>query len=983
MKKKFLALLFLPSLGVASFSAMPSFAEAGELPTSMSIGESVLIPSKTLSYNGESKTADVIVTSPSGGTYSGSRLTAVENGVYQITYRAIFGTHEEKETHDIRVDYRACDLFEGNGYVSSNLGEFSLDSSFSGVKATFENNGVLTYKKPVDLNKLSDDTPLVSFIIDPSTVGTQDFSTFNIIVTDAYDKNNYVTINCVDSITNLNGEGMYVKAGAVGQTLYGYEEDTKRHDNPSFGASLRSGFRSISLSGEYHTADIYFDYDERALYGYPNYLGTPLMREIVDLDGKADHPTDPFKGFSSGIVYLSFEAKNFSSGKGDVVFTSVAGENLSLSSYVDDEAPTLNVDLAGNSSVPDAVLGKPYKIFEASSFDEFIGDVDVSSEVYYLASDGKRIDVDVKDGYFTPLHLGDYEIVYSVTDNFRNEEEVVINVSCVRKTPSIVGLLSTNKMDATVYSSVALPSLDDFSVSGGSGRLEKSRLLIDPDGNLSSLQEDSFVPTKVGTYTVRYQAFDYLGQAAISNIKVSVKNLDSPIFLNEIKLPVALSKGEKVALPIVKAMKPGESSPVESEVEIFVNGTKLEGNSFVADGDGVSIAYVASSLRKEFELPVVDLGEGANQEKYFYGDGDSTVSENDVSFTAKEDGEVTFLRALKPSAMSLNFTLPDMIDGEKAEIELTDGETTVTLALSKNNDNYVLITSESSTSISLNNDSTIYLSYDNDTHKVSDGTGYTVAALGEDDNGNVFKGFSNDITLSFHLAKDRSISIKKINNQTFGKRGRETPSDRIGPELSFQNMPAVKQKVGSKVILPSAKAYDVLNEVESFTCTLTKPDGTKTAIDPNINNELSFEQYGSYRLEYLASDKKGNSSKTTRLFSVYESNEPSFSLTSSLKDSYKVGEEIALPSYKVSDDSSSYVVTFILLTPDYERVMLLKDENGTPTYYLDKDDYASYRVSSTSFKVKKEGKYSLLITAKDRFYNFTSQTIDFVVKGAK
>ena len=984
MKKRIFLLLLLSFSGIASFGRPLSLAAEGDLPTSLEVGDSVNIPSKTLTYLDESKTAEVLITSPSGGVYTGNRLTIEEPGVYQVTYRAYFGSHEEKETHEIRVDYRARDLFECNDYVTVKSGSFSYDESLSGVKATFKNNGVLSYRKPVDLAKLGTDTPLVSFIIDPSAIAAADFSTFNINIVDAYDKNNYVAINCVDSGTvNTAGEGMYVKAGAVGQTLYGYETDTNRHSNPSFGSSIHSSFRAMSGSGEYHAAEFYFDYSSLDLYGYPNFISAPKRRKIVGLASKADHPTDPFAGFKTSLAYLSFEAKNFSSGSGDVVFTSIAGTSLDEDKYLDEKAPEIKVDLAGNLVAPDAALYRPYKVFEASSFDEFDADVETDCKIYYLPGDGKRIDVEIGDGYFLPRYIGDYQIVYAAKDRFLNENTLTISLSCLRESKPLLGVLSLNKLETTVYSSVSVPSFEDFVVSGGSGLISKNRLLIDPDGILSSLDSETFVPTKIGTYRVRYQAFDYLGQAVICDLKVTVKNLTSPIFLNEAKLPAAFVQGEKATLPIVQAKTAGETSPVDCPVDIYVNGSKIDGNSFVPTGGEVNIAYVASSLRQEYNVPVVDLAQGSKQENCLYGKGSSSVSENEVIFTATEEGDVTFVRSLKPSELILKFALPDTNEGETMKIKLSDGDNAVSLTVKKEGSGYSLATSSSNSELTLDGDGSIYLAYDNIERKISDGSGYDILSLNFDDDGNSFVGFTNDITLSFHLNAGSSIALNKINNQAFGLRGRSSPLDEIGPELSLPSMPAVKQKMGSSVELPIVKTYDVLNEIASFNLTLIRPDKTQVALDPSVKNTITFDQYGSYRLEYVASDIKGNSSKTIRLFSVYETNPPELSVTSSLKDSYLVGDEIALPDYKISDDSSDYVVTFILLTPDYERIMLLKDESGSITYYLDKDDYSSYRVSSTSFKLKKDGTYTLLIRARDRFYNVTSKEISFTVKGGE
>ncbi len=428
---------------------------------------------------------------------------------------------------------------------------------------------------------------------------------------------------------------------------------------------------------------------------------------------------------------------------------------------------------------------------------------------------------------------------------------------------------------------------------------------------------------------------------------------------------------------------PGKDSPIDCPVDIYVNGEKLQGNTFVPRGSSVEISYVASSIRKEFTIPVVDVAQGAKQENYFYGEGEAGLSETSVNFKSSGKGEISFLRALKPSELTLKFTLPNLGDNERASIKLSDGVNAVTLSVIQNGGKYLLSSpSNSYTEIVLDNDETIYLNYNNSTREISAGSGLPIMVLRQKDDGSSFNGFADSIRLSFFLEEGKSIAIYKINNQPFGYRGKNVLQDEVGPEISLPTLPAVKQKVGSTVVIPASKAYDVLNAVASFTLTLVKPDKSKVELDPTLSNSLTFEEYGFYRLEFVATDAKGNSSKTVRLFNVQESNAPVLELTSSLKDVYGVGEEIVLPTYSVSDDSSSYTLSMILLTPEYERIVLLKDDSGRATYYLDQDDYSSYRVSSTSFKLAKEGKYSLVINVRDQFYNITSKRVEFTVKGA-
>ena len=69
--------------------AVKAMADANmSLPEKVYIGEVVEIPRKTLTHNGETKTAEIYIRKPQGGLFKGNAITIDQFGVYTVEYRA-------------------------------------------------------------------------------------------------------------------------------------------------------------------------------------------------------------------------------------------------------------------------------------------------------------------------------------------------------------------------------------------------------------------------------------------------------------------------------------------------------------------------------------------------------------------------------------------------------------------------------------------------------------------------------------------------------------------------------------------------------------------------------------------------------------------------------------------------------------------------------------------------------------------------------
>ena len=121
---------------------------------------------------------------------------------------------------------------------------------------------------------------------------------------------------------------------------------------------------------------------------------------------------------------------------------------------------------------------------------------------------------------------------------------------------------------------------------------------------------------------------------------------------------------------------------------------------------------------------------------------------------------------------------------------------------------------------------------------------------------------------------------------------------------------------------------------------------------------ILFDKYGYWILTYVASDNLGNTE--TKKINIYVVDEikPEVSVnTSSIKESYSVGNSISIPQVNVVDDNS-YTVKIYVLTPDGKYHFVSAGEE---------------------FVLNLKGKHKLCYLVYDVDYNITRVEKEFVV----
>lgn len=981
------------------------------LPESVYIGDVVEIPEKKITKDGVEKVASAQLTDPDGNKYTvGGSFTASTSGLYTLEYYAYFdGVKEVLPKEEITAVRKAADLFETNGLAELSEGSFAYREGLNGVRVKQKVDGEVTFAKTIDISENTKDDLLLELVIEP-TSSAADFNNLIVKITDAENEDNFITISALDSGTvNIYGEGAYVKACAPGQTLTGRTDDGLFYTTyPIFGTPLWQAFRTKKDDEwrsdiAYPTLKFYYDYAEKAIYGggwCSDAASKSTTAMIADFDDPKAFPGNLWEGFTSGKVKISISASGLSSATANYVVLNVAGVDLSQDEFVDKKAPTLEVDYAGESSIPVAAIGKPYKIFDARVEDDYDDNVRLDVAAYYLSADGDKYDVDIVDEYMYPQFGGDYIISYTATDRSGNSSSKEVGVSCFSDSMPITIATTDKNQTVNFYEYVTVGGLDSVTTSGGNGQLKKYLKVYDPDGEEVVLEGNSFFANKIGKYKVVYSVRDYLLNEAKRTITYTVVAPDAPVFTKDSRLPSAFIKGLEYTLPVWEALEADSNDNLEEVVvKTYVNGEELTG-SFTATGESVTVKYLASGKSGDTEyvvsIPVIDGNEGKDQSKYFIGTNvDVTENQESIALTTSKEGTTSFANALSSLEFYLAFTAKaENVTYDALQFVLSDAydrTLSVTLTITFIEGKAVLSYPHSDVTYTFSSTAGDYaLSYDNTTYEIFDITNKACGKVGYNDLGKPFTGFSDKVYLTINFVGTKGegkLLINSINNQPMGYRADnyEDRSDAIAPVIILNDYWTVKRQIGDTAKILAGKVYDVISRIESFTVTVVAPD--RSVIFDEVSAfeeyEITLTQYGLYRVTYLATDTNGNTATLLKLIRVVEKEKPVLEVNKeSIQTTYKQGDKIELPTYNVSDNSEKYNVDVILMMPNGEARLLMQNQSGNEISYLSADAElyeSTFIASENAFYATQKGYYVLRYYAYDEMYNYVIVDIEFTV----
>ncbi|MBE5751328.1 MAG: hypothetical protein E7357_02845 [Clostridiales bacterium] len=516
-------------------------------------------------------------------------------------------------------------------------------------------------------------------------------------------------------------------------------------------------------------------------------------------------------------------------------------------------APRITLDTMGYdvNNAPCAVVGKDYRIFNATAQDSYDNEVKVATRVwlYYYSTTKSR--VEVKDGVFVPQQTGEYVVEYTATDASGNKAVFVYAVPCVEK-----GALKITLGDKTqtciTGEKIAVASANLENVSG---KVDLQVQIKHKDGKETQvLNGDSFTPMYEGVYVVEYSADDYL-ETATASYEITVGKNETPVFVEDVSVPKYFLRDKAYVLPVPKAYHFVFGSPVEMIPVVTVeyeNGetVTVENGAFTPIAEGnVTVKYsltygnAVTQLTYAAKVVNVDYGQLNSYEKYFDGDDYTMTLTADYIelFTMTDGAAVDFINPLFAKKVNVVFAGSAKYKNyESVELYLTDSnDPTVQVKVSfreKTGGGLIYTVNdetEYTMQASLFSGEKITFAYADD-DKTFNVNNTLDVFFGRTLGGETFNGFpSGKAYLTMKMTGvdgAAAISMYKLGNQNFNYNAMDAV-----PEIAFSRHNGGERKIGEVVELLPFYVSDVLDYDCLVNFYVLDPDGEfVTALDGTL-----------------------------------------------------------------------------------------------------------------------------------------------------
>ncbi len=985
------------SIGAMLCVAAEGSVTEAVIPSEAHIGDKIVIPEYKTTVDGKECVASVKIIAPDGSMYTGESVVLNSAGLYTFEYSV---NGEIVKTETCLCVRRPQDLFDVNDFAQCvGVTNYAYNGQYRGLKFQVEKGAEISFARELDMTDLTKDDVLLEFLVEPTSKGNADFGRYTVTFTDVEDENSTLTLYMTDSTMDAcNGQATYVRAGGNGQQAGGWE-GPKWITTDIYGTPLYGSFLGIENNNSL-SLKIFYDNEEKAVYGYCGYDYRQYGKAMIaDLDDPSVFGASIWNGFTSGKVRVSITFDNFTSQSGNFFILSCGGFDLGSDDYEDTVAPEITVDLNGEDSAPDSVVGYTYTIFDAAAKDNLDESVEVEVSVTYTnPASGVTVDVMTNGNTFVTDRNGKYNIMYTARDLSGNKAEKTFSFFCTGETSAIVVETTDEDKSVKLYDSVTIGGTESVSASGGNGKLTISCKVFDPDGAEVPLSDNKFVPDKVGKYSVKYIAADYFGKSEECIVKITVQPISAPVFINDIVLPEVLISGFTYALPTMAAKECSGSTIADATVKTYVNGSEKKGSFTAPASSSVTIAYKASGVsgltERTYTIPVVNGNNGKDQAAYFYSK-DITVAENkeNVSLTFNKQSGVIFANPVNPYDFALNMSLADgKTNYGTIRVVLSDidnPEFSVTFTLRVSGKNVAVETVDGATAAMNVQGNDFALKFDNSSRLIKDIKNATVGLVQKDDKGNAFSGFDGAVRVKIFFDDvngESTLNLTKLNNQNLGYRQEDASlaSDNIKPQIVLGGEYVYKRVQNGKLTIYASQAYDVLSEIQSFTVSVFSPSGSEIIKSKSAlaQYEVDLTELGDYRIIYTAVDSCGNKETNTSYVHVVDNTPPVMTVSfDGIKALCRVGTKVVLPNVNATDDTGNVSYDIFIQMPNNEMRLLVHCENGEETSFIDRYS-SSFAAGDRAICLQDEGKYILTVMAYDGNFNCVTSSMEIMaVKG--
>jgi len=985
--------------GLSAFSADGKKVYAEEwkgdvLKANYAYGETIRIPDYSLILNGKTLNSVAVVRFPDGTNFRGNEITLGMAGRYVVKYTATDNDKVYTKSFNFDVSYNGWNAGKDSETKYGSYTEFGADSM--GLNVRLAKNDSLVFTKLIDVSELVTSNNIFEGFITPDKRGVADFDKLIIRLTDAKDSSVYVDITLARWLINENGYGWtFVKAGGQNQTITGDKLEVLNGSgkmilgtwtaqfNSNNGVNIIWGGKACDKEPDAWTLSAALDYASAKVYAQGAFVSQLTSPEYYK---------DLWTGFKSDKVRLSISASGYHSNTANFCLTKVLGQNVKNNSFIDDTAPEITVHTSYDE-MPEGIVGKAYKIPEATAYDDYSGEIKVAVKVYYNYTSSQPVSVSVLDGEFIPEKRGYYAIVYTAKDHVGNTGDKTYVVHAGGEIPELTINLPPVPEKATLghFIELAKPT-----VSGGSGNKEIT-ITTTFDG-VVNVVHGGFIPDKAGEWVITYSVIDYVGNTASKVVKIDAVAGDKPIFSDRINLQPVYISGSEYILPVAYCddYSSGKLEKKQCSVKIeYPNGKTekyLSGESFVPDvsngGNSVKVTYYYGNTDydegKIIEILKIRDEDEIDVKKYFYGK-DFTAeypnsSESGVLITATKTAETIgwlFANAQMADGFSAEFSTiagatkfnkitVTLKDSEKPEIALTleiiIGESLTTVRVGD-------FEIELKEAIALGKKG-LKVGYKNG--KLSYGT--VNIPVDKTNAGERFDGFPSDkVYFGFAISDAEAGATYKIDAVSGCMLSSDT-GDYAKPTVKINGDYGGNYKYGEEYVLYPVTAGDVYSPNVSVKLTVFDGEGNVATdvnglrlnkVDADKMYVVKLDGYGVWNARYQI--EKTNWIKSSRSFVAYitviDDEAPELTIESDYRHEVKVGENIVLPDFSVSDNLTE------------------KDKLTVVKYVIDADGkLAILEGSSNSFRTTKTGKYVMIITVSDEFGNTTTKSFTVTVR---
>ncbi len=952
MKKKgflisLLALCAVTCVVFASKFAVNAQQKTEENPfqSTYELGETVRIVSREIEINGTSHETVPVVICPSGNALSSEEIKLSEAGLYTVEYRATVNGRTYKECFKFTVEYPMFGVTTKSDtveYRAVTVNKSTQEGLFVklGSGSTFECN------QAIDLTEMEKGDNLISMYIIPDTYGAADCNYFYLQLTDALDESNYITVCLRASPTD--DKVIYSMAKAHNQEKYWGVENGVEGDAvaPEFwGFAARGSFSGEGFGSESYKIMLSYDNDTQTLYMENNYYANG-GNYVIDFNNSCF--TESWSGFESGKIFVSAYAGTYSKRNMGFLITSLAQVDLTQKNLTIGEPSGINIDFGDytEKDYPHAVVGKPYRIFDAMPDSLYTSErVLVSVKTSYGSS--VAVNVDIKDGCFTPESAITHTIVYTCIDGFGNKKEYALPVTVDESYAPVDFDLDTSEISAEVGSWIDIPKIDN--AVGGNGKLF-AEIILKNNATKEEIviEKDSYRLINQGEFTLIYTVSDYNGCYKQKEIAVKTTASAKPIFEEVPVLPMVYIKGAKYGIPTISAddFSSGNLQKVSAAVKVYGDGVEIPVNDgyFVANANtNIKLEFTATDTKgqtdtKSYTVGVVDTGFTGKLDltKYFIARGGEVLAEEKtiVLSATQSNAEYSFIRELNGKKLSATFALKEgATNYHKLTFRLTDA------ANSDKKVNISLTNSGGNAAISVNGGMAVKTKYKfggdvkdynlelNETSLFLCNEFLTVKTYAD---GSPFAGFEKFVYLTITMeacAGDAQVVLKNINKQSM--------NNTIGADITEPNIIFLgarsrgERELNSVITVDPVLAIDVLDPFAKITFSVRLPSKEyATALDGTLLKnvpsgkvyQIKLDTYGAYTFNYTYADSNDNEESFTMVVSCLDKIAPEISVEAQ-EISGKIGEALQVPKYTVTDNYSDVdagkITTLIqIITPE-------------------------------------------------------------------